>query len=163
MDFDWRASQFELNFVEQGYKVHRFASTAAWSSNLYYVAKMMPSPIGLMSWCYVTPVKIYCWNLLSVTEPDQLFLGEWLATQRQANPGKVIENGPGKSWLQLDVRGMTPSQFLMILAVATSDHAPDRHHIQATLQHIPIACPESLPCEVQFPKGSSLKGSTPTL
>ena len=54
--------------------------------------------------------------------------------------------------------GMTPSQFLMILAVATSDHTPDWHsHIQATLQHILITCLESLPCEIQFPQGIVLE------
>ena len=91
MDFDWRASQFNLNFVEQGYEVHRFNFHRQLGvGNLHYVAKMVPSS----NWAdelalSVTPL---IQNLLlepgyRLTEPDQLFFGEWLAKQRQENFG----------------------------------------------------------------------------
>ena len=91
MDFDWRASQFELNFVEQGYEVHRFRFQRQLGvGNLHYVAKMMPST----NWAdeLVLGVTPLVQNLLlepgyRLPEPDQLFLGEWLATQRQENFG----------------------------------------------------------------------------
>ena len=91
MDFDWRASQFELNFVEQGYEVHRFRFQRQLGvGNLHYVAKMMPSS----NWAdeLVLGVTPMVQNLLLepgylLSEPDQLFLGEWLATQRQENFG----------------------------------------------------------------------------
>ena len=91
MDFDWRASQFDLNFIEQGYEVHRFNFQRQLGvGNLHYVAKMVPSS----NWADelalgVTPL---IQNLLlepgyRLPEPDQLFLGEWLAKQRQENFG----------------------------------------------------------------------------
>ena len=91
MDFDWRASQFELNFVGQGYEVHRFRFQRQLGvGNLHYVAKMMPSS----NWTdeLVLGVTPMVQNLLlepgyRLPEPDQLFLGEWLAMQRQANFG----------------------------------------------------------------------------
>jgi hypothetical protein len=92
MDFDWRASQFELNFVGQGYEVHRFRFQRQLGvGNLHYVAKMMPSS----NWDdeLVLGVTPLVQNLLlepgyRLPEPDQLFLGEWLAKQRQENFGK---------------------------------------------------------------------------
>jgi hypothetical protein len=91
MDFDWRASQFELNFVEQGYEVHRFRFQRQLGvGNLHYVAKMIPSS----NWAdeLVLGVTPLVQNLLlepgyRLPEPDQLFLGEWLAKQRQENFG----------------------------------------------------------------------------
>ena len=91
MDFDWRASQFELNFVGQGYEVHRFRFQRQLGvGNLHYVAKMIPSS----NWAdeLVLGVTPLVQNLLlepgyRLPEPDQLFLGEWLAMQRQANFG----------------------------------------------------------------------------
>ena len=91
IDFDWRASQFELNFVGQGYEVHRFRFQRQLGvGNLHYVAKMMPSS----NWTdeLVLGVTPMVQNLLlepgyRLPEPDQLFLGEWLAMQRQANFG----------------------------------------------------------------------------
>ena len=89
MNFDWRASQFELNFVEQGYEVHRFRFQRQLGvGNLHYVAKMIPSS----NWAdeLVLGVTPLVQNLLlepgyQLPEPDQLFLGEWLAKQRQEN------------------------------------------------------------------------------
>ena len=56
--------------------------------NLHYVAKMIPSS----NWAdeLVLGVTPLVQNLLlepgyQLTEPDQLFLGEWLAKQRQEN------------------------------------------------------------------------------
>ena len=91
MDFDWLASQFELNFVGQGYEVHRFRFQRQLGvGNLHYVAKMIPSS----NWAdeLVLGVTPLVQNLLlepgyRLPEPDQLFLGEWLAMQRQANFG----------------------------------------------------------------------------
>ena len=91
MDFDWRASQFELSFVEQGYEVHRFRFKRQLGvGNLHYAAKMIPSS----NWAdeLVLGVTPLVQNLLlepgyRLPEPDQLFLGEWLAKQRQENFG----------------------------------------------------------------------------
>ena len=91
MDFDWRASHFELNFVEPGYLVHRFRFQRQLGvGNLHYVAKMMLSS----NWAdeLVLGVTPLVQNLLlepgyRLPEPDQLFLGGWLAKQRQENFG----------------------------------------------------------------------------
>ena len=74
-----------------GNEVHRFRFQRQLGvGNLHYVAKMMPSAIWADE--LVLGVTPLVQNLLlepgyRLPEPDQLFLGEWLATQRQENFG----------------------------------------------------------------------------
>jgi hypothetical protein len=89
IDFDLRASQLELNFVKPGYEVHRFRFKRQFGvGDLRYVAKMIPSS----DWSdeLVLGVTPLIQNLLLepgylLLQPDQLFLGDWLAKQRDAN------------------------------------------------------------------------------
>ena len=87
LEFDWRASQLELNVVAQGYSTQslRFQRQLG-IGDIRFQVQLVRAP----SWSdeLVLSVTPLIQNLLlephyRLPEPDQLFLGDWLAQQRQ--------------------------------------------------------------------------------